>query len=209
MKRSFDLFMAGVGGQGIGLLAEVLARAADHAGFVVKGCDTHGLAQRGGIVTSHLRIGSGASSPVVSQGEADLVVALERHEALRSLRTMLAPGGLLLWYDASWQPLEVRLRQARAVAVEEIFAEAKGRGVEAIRVFREDLEDSRAQNVALIAEIANRSLIPGVEMAHYRAALSDLLDGESLAMNLAILEQVGQAGRGGGRGNRPEGRPPT
>ncbi|MCU0237509.1 MAG: 2-oxoacid:acceptor oxidoreductase family protein, partial [Acidobacteria bacterium] len=48
----FDIFVIGVGGQGIGLLSETLVRAADHAGMPVKGVDTHGLAQRGGIVAS-------------------------------------------------------------------------------------------------------------------------------------------------------------
>ncbi|MBW2538534.1 MAG: 2-oxoacid:acceptor oxidoreductase family protein, partial [Deltaproteobacteria bacterium] len=53
--NSFNVYMTGVGGQGIGLLSEILLRAADHAGHTVKGVDTHGLAQRGGIVVSSLR----------------------------------------------------------------------------------------------------------------------------------------------------------
>ena len=84
MSESYDIYMTGVGGQGIGLLAEALARAVDRAGLSVRGCDTHGLAQRGGIVSSHLRIGASAHSPLVSPGRADLVIALEgqtcRHE---------------------------------------------------------------------------------------------------------------------------------
>ena len=55
--NTFNVFMIGVGGQGIGLLSEVLIRAADRAGHRVKGVDTHGLAQRGGPVISHLRLG--------------------------------------------------------------------------------------------------------------------------------------------------------
>ena len=55
--NAFNVYMTGVGGQGIGLLSEILLRAADHAGHTVKGVDTHGLAQRGGIVVSSLRFG--------------------------------------------------------------------------------------------------------------------------------------------------------
>jgi indolepyruvate ferredoxin oxidoreductase beta subunit len=194
MAKSFDIYMTGVGGQGIGLLAELLARAADHAGLAVKGSDTHGLAQRGGIVASHLRIGAGAHSPLVENGGADLVVALERNEALRAFRVMLAPTGSLVWYDAAWQPLEVRLRRAPAVETDEVFAEAKARGTPVYKVFREDLGDPRAQNVALVAVIAARGLIPGLKLEHYKKALADLLDGESLAKNLAVLEGAKSAG---------------
>ena len=55
--KAFNIYLIGVGGQGIGLLSEILLRAADHAGYEVKGVDTHGLAQRGGIVVSHLKFG--------------------------------------------------------------------------------------------------------------------------------------------------------
>ena len=54
--KSLNIFMIGVGGQGIGLLSEVLLRAADYAALRVKAVDTHGLAQRGGVVVSHLRL---------------------------------------------------------------------------------------------------------------------------------------------------------
>ena len=126
--------MIGVGGQGIGLLSEILIRAADAAGLPVVGCDTHGLAQRGGVVVSHLRIGAGAHSPLVEDGAADLVLALERHEALRALRSMLREGGSMVWYDASWQPLDVRRGLAAEVTAGDIDAEARARAITAHRV---------------------------------------------------------------------------
>lgn len=55
--RSFSIFLIGVGGQGIGLLSEIIARAVDYSGQKVLGVDTHGLAQRGGVVSSHIKIG--------------------------------------------------------------------------------------------------------------------------------------------------------
>jgi indolepyruvate ferredoxin oxidoreductase beta subunit len=189
MAKPFDIYMTGVGGQGIGLLAELLARAADHAGLTVRGSDTHGLAQRGGIVASHLRLGEGAHSPLVEVGKADLVVALERHEALRALRGMLSPTGVLVWYDAEWQPLEVRLRRAPPVAALEVLDEARSTGRTAYKVFSPDLEDPRAQNVVLVSAIASRGLIPGVGIAHCEAALADLLEGPTLEMNLALLRK--------------------
>jgi len=137
----FNVFMIGVGGQGIGLLSEVLIRAADAAGLAVVGCDTHGLAQRGGTVVSHLRIGASAHSPLIAEGAANLFLALERREALRAMRSMLRDSGTMAWYDASWQPLDVRLGRAPEVSRQAIEAEAARRGVALHRVHVRDLED--------------------------------------------------------------------
>jgi len=188
MSDRYDIYMTGVGGQGIGLLAEALARAVDHAGKSVRGCDTHGLAQRGGIVSSHLRIGKSAHSPLVSPGQADLVIALERHEALRAARTYLKRGGVLVWYDASWQPLGVRLGEAAEVGRSEVEAECAVREAQSCRVLREDLDDPRTQNTAILGELAARGLPPGVGAEHFRAALADLMDGATLERNLRILD---------------------
>ncbi len=189
-KSSFDIYMIGVGGQGIGLLAEAMARAADHAGLVVKGCDTHGLAQRGGIVTSHLRLGAAAHSPLVSPLGADLVVALERNEALRAARTYLQDGGVLVWYDATLQPLEVRLGEAPAVTREEVEDECRSAGASCHVVSRDDLEDPREQNVAVMERIAALGLMPGVGSEHFKAALGDLMEGKSLAQSLALFGEA-------------------
>jgi indolepyruvate ferredoxin oxidoreductase, beta subunit len=182
--------MIGVGGQGIGLLSEVLIRAADAAGLPVVGCDTHGLAQRGGTVVSHLRIGGGAHSPLIEEGTADLVLALERHEALRALQAMARHGGTLAWYDTSWHPLDVRLGTAAEVSRADIEAEAGARGVRQLRVEVPDLGDPRQQNVAILAEAARQRLVPGLETRHYEQALADLLEGQALEANLALLQRL-------------------
>jgi indolepyruvate ferredoxin oxidoreductase beta subunit len=186
----FNVFMIGVGGQGIGLLSEVLIRAADAAGLVVVGCDTHGLAQRGGTVISHLRIGASAHSPLVAEGAADLVLALERHEALRAMRSMLRDSGTMAWYDASWQPLDVRLGRAPEVSRKDIESEAARRGIASHRVHVRDLEDPRMQNVAVLAEAARAGLVPGLSPSHYRQAMGDLMEGPTLEANLGLFRAI-------------------
>jgi indolepyruvate ferredoxin oxidoreductase beta subunit len=184
----FDIFVIGVGGQGIGLLSETLIRAADHAGKPVRGVDTHGLAQRGGMVASHVRIGAGAHSPLVMAGQAEMVVALERHEALRGMNLYLQDGGTLVYYDAVWQPLNVRLKKEAAVTPAVIAGACQARGIREARVFRDGLADPRMQNVAVLAEICRLNLIPGLDDGHVRAALGDLLTGAVLEKNLALLD---------------------
>lgn len=186
----FDIYVIGVGGQGIGLLSEVLLRAADHAGWPARAVDTHGLAQRGGTVVSHVRLGAGAHAPLVPAGSADLVVALERHEALRALNSHARAGGALVYYDAVWQPARVRLGLEPALDAEMLAAECSRRGVALTRVFRADLPDARMQNVAVLGEIARRRLVPGVAPADFEMALSDLLDGRMLETNLALFRAL-------------------
>lgn len=197
--NAFNTYLIGVGGQGIGLLSEVLIRAADYAGHRAKAVDTHGLAQRGGTVVSHLRLGDGVHAPLVPAGEADLVVALERNEALRGLETAAKDGGALVYYDTVWQPLGVRLGQDPPVNENQVAEHCRRRNIRCFRVWEAALEDPRMQNMAVLAEIGRCGLLPGVEPAHYRAALQDLLAGGLLTKNLALFdtkvkEREGQAG---------------
>ena len=188
--KSFNIYMTGVGGQGIGLLSEVLLRAADHAGLPVRSVDTHGLAQRGGAVVSHLRIGDGVHSPLIPKGAADLVVAMERHEALRGLAGFLKDGGTLVDYDTVWQPLDVRLGKADQVADEDIKAACRQRNVRRVKVFEPNLPDARMQNIAILGAIAAEALVPGVEKEHYRAAMGDLMAGAMLENNLSLFDKA-------------------
>ncbi len=83
MKTSdCDIVIVGVGGQGVILISDVLGRAAVKAGIPVRGAETHGMAQRGGSVINHTRLGC-RFSPMVSSGGADVLLALVPAEALR------------------------------------------------------------------------------------------------------------------------------
>lgn len=92
---SGNVFLAGVGGQGILLASEVLSEAFLLSGYDVKKSEVHGMAQRGGAVTTHLRFGKKVFSPLIEPGTADLLVAFEKMEALRFAH-YLSPGGVAL-----------------------------------------------------------------------------------------------------------------
>ncbi len=185
---AFNIYLAGVGGQGIGLLSEIILRAGDHAGLPVKGVDTHGLAQRGGIVKSQIRIGPNVHSPLIPEGEADLALALERHEALRAMNLALKDNGILVYYNTVWQPLDVRLGRVNETAEETLASEARLRDINVFKVFDPGLEDARMQNIAMLAVIAGNNLVPGVGPDHYRQAMEDLMAGPMLSRNRALFE---------------------
>ncbi|HBX43312.1 MAG TPA: indolepyruvate oxidoreductase subunit beta [Deltaproteobacteria bacterium] len=87
-----NVFLAGVGGQGALLASEVLGEAFLLAGYDVKKSEVHGMAQRGGAVTTHLRYGPKVFSPLIEPGTADLLIAFEKMEALRFAH-FLSPEG--------------------------------------------------------------------------------------------------------------------
>jgi indolepyruvate ferredoxin oxidoreductase beta subunit len=88
MSEQGNILFCGVGGQGILLASEVTAYSLLAAGMDVRKSEVHGMAQRGGSVTAHLRFGSKVYSPLISPGEADIVVAFEMLEAVRYLPYM-------------------------------------------------------------------------------------------------------------------------
>ena len=186
--KDLNIYMCGVGGQGIGLLAEVLLRACHKAGYDVKGVDTHGLAQRGGTVISHLRIGKKIHTPLIPSGKANIVIALERLEAARAASEMLAEGGKVIYYDAEYQTIGNRLGKFKYPTHEELENTANPKKGEAVRVFEEDLADPRMQNIVLIKKIIELEWISGVDIEKVSEALVELMQGKMLEKNLNLLK---------------------
>ncbi len=93
-----SVFMAGVGGQGIILAGKVFSSGLVRAGYDVKMSEVHGMSQRGGSVTTQVRFGERVYSPIISKGGADLILALEKMEAVRWINH-LKPGGKVILND--------------------------------------------------------------------------------------------------------------
>jgi indolepyruvate ferredoxin oxidoreductase beta subunit len=110
-NQTTSVVLVGVGGQGILLASEIIARAAVHAGFDVKTNEVHGMAQRGGSVLGQVRYGAKVYSPLVAEGQARVLASLERIEALR-FASYLAPDGLAVVSDQAVIPVTVSMGQA-------------------------------------------------------------------------------------------------
>lgn len=100
--------MVGVGGQGIILSSDILGEAALAVGLDVKKSDTLGMAQRGGSVTSHLRIAGKVWAPLISQGDADILLAFEKLEAARWVN-FVKPQGIVVINNLAIPPLSISL----------------------------------------------------------------------------------------------------
>ncbi|WP_292375943.1 indolepyruvate oxidoreductase subunit beta [Methanosarcina sp. UBA411] len=93
-RKSFDLLITGVGGQGAILASDIIGKAAVTAGLPIRAAETHGMAQRGGSVVNHIRVGKDYGSMIPKKG-ADLLLALEPMEAIRYL-DFLKDGGIII-----------------------------------------------------------------------------------------------------------------
>jgi len=98
-----NILVVGIGGQGVMTATEILAEAAIALGHDAKKTEVAGMAQRGGVVSSHLRFGPKVLSPQIMAGQADLLVAFEAAEGMRWCH-YLRPGGLVLMNTARLVP---------------------------------------------------------------------------------------------------------
>ena len=105
-----DILICGVGGQGTVLASKIIAAAAMEEGSPVHSAETIGMAQRGGSVTSHVRIGGEAYSPLIPFGGADMLLAFEPGEAVRNLR-YLKKGGIAVVNTSAVKPVTESLKE--------------------------------------------------------------------------------------------------
>jgi len=119
MMKKLDILMVGVGGQGNVLASDILGEVAMAAGYDVKKTDTLGMAQRGGSVVSQVRMANRVWSPLIKEGEVDILVALEKLEAVRWSHYLQA-GGVAIVNNLAVPPLSVSLGTHRYPSDEEI-----------------------------------------------------------------------------------------
>lgn len=101
-----NIMIVGVGGQGTLLTSRVLGSIAVTGGYDVKLSEVHGMAQRGGSVVTYVRYGESVAEPIVEEGQADILIAFERLEALRYAH-FLKPDGTIIVNDTRIDPMSV------------------------------------------------------------------------------------------------------
>lgn len=189
--EGFNFVLVGVGGQGTILASDVLAELGLRLGYDVKKAEVHGMSQRGGSVTSHLRWGSRVFSPIIPRGEADILLAFEKLEAARFI-SQLKPGGLALVNEYAIEPLSVQtsgvpyptdedLRERLARTTSRVYWV---RGIE----IAEGLGDTRTANVVLLGAL---SALLDIALDQWDAVLEMRVPAKHLKLN----RQAFHAGR--------------
>jgi indolepyruvate ferredoxin oxidoreductase beta subunit len=199
-----NCLITGVGGQGTVLMARIIGSAAINKGFSVLGAETIGMAQRGGSVVSHIRLGDGVYSPLIPPGRADVIIAFEPAEAVRVL-PFLSPTGKLLALDRGVAPVTSSLDAAAGSAASTGAGGAKAGydpalmteylrrclGERAAIISGENLlgriGSAKVINVALLGAALARGLLP-FTAEHIAAVIRERIPAKFTGMNLAALE---------------------
>jgi len=152
-----DFLLVGVGGQGTLLASDVLADTGLRAGYDVKKSEVHGMAQRGGSVISHVRWADHVFSPLIGRGEADLMLAFEKLEAVRFAH-FLRPGGVVVVNDHAIPPVSVNVGSDVYPTDEQVRQVLAAIAASVHRVaglaLAERLGNPRASNVVLLGALS-------------------------------------------------------
>jgi len=184
-----DLLMVGVGGQGIVLASDILSEVAMAAGYDVKKTDTLGMAQRGGSVVSHVRIADKVWSPLIKEGEVDILVAFEKLEAAR-WSYYLGGGGAAIVNNQTTPPLSVSLGTSQYPEdrkIEDTMKRWVGRYyfVDGTRQAIE-LGDIRTLNMLMLGCVS--SLLP-IDVKTWKGCMSKRLSPNILKMNMVAFDK--------------------
>ena len=156
-----NIMIVGVGGQGTLLTSRLLGEAFMSQGLAVKMSEVHGMAQRGGSVVSTVRCGDSIASPVIEQGEADLILAFEQLEAARWL-SWLKPGGRLLVNRQQLNPIPVITGAAKYPdgIIDRLLADVPGTVAVDALVLAEQCGSAKAVNVVLVGAMVALMNLP-------------------------------------------------
>ena len=181
LDHLFNVTLVGVGGQGILLTSDILALAAMNAGLDVKKSEIHGMSQRGGSVISQVRFGSHVHSPIVPEGESDILVSFERTEALRYVH-LAKPGAKIIVNNMERIPVTVSSGlQPAAKDMDRRLAAYPGLILIDANPLAVKAGNLRAANLVLVGALS--TFVPFDE-EHWQAAMRERIPANLLDVNL-------------------------
>lgn len=195
-ENILDIFLIGVGGQGLLTIGELIAETAAALNLPVNFYPYKGMAQRGGLVKAQLRLGRTIGGPNIPPRGADLVIAMEVSEALRAVR-ILRPGGEFLLFGERWLPMAVMLGKVTYPTLETVLEPARAAGGHPVYLSPDALPAHLPANLFVLGAAVGRTRLgnvlpadaveeairhrwprsPEQNLAAFRAGLSQRADG--------------------------------
>ncbi len=186
----FSFVLAGVGGQGTLLAAEILGTAAVKEGLNVRVSEIHGMAQRGGAVISHVRIGEKVLAPTVLEGQADVLLGFEPLETLRSLK-FASEKTLVIMSNERIQLTEFSAKMREYPSPDEIEAKIRRFTKNIVTIKAAELARKAGniltENVVLIGALAASAKLP-VKNESVLKALKEHVPARHLAVNVKAFK---------------------
>jgi indolepyruvate ferredoxin oxidoreductase beta subunit len=190
MIDEFNIIVAGVGGQGTLLAAEILGTAAMKNGLNVRVSEIHGMAQRGGAVVSDIRIGKNVLAPTVLEGRADVIIGFEPLETLRNLKYASTKTIIIMGNEAI-PPTELTAKNQPYPDMKEILQKIHNFTKRVIVVETRKLAEKAGsiltQNVVLVGALAATGKLP-VDDKYLVDALEGLVPPKHLDANIKAFE---------------------
>jgi indolepyruvate ferredoxin oxidoreductase beta subunit len=203
-KKSYNLIITGVGGQGNVLSSQLIGQAMVAKGFLVTIGETYGASQRGGSVMSHMRISPDKQlSPLIPKGKADIVVGLEPVEALRVLTVYGNPKTIVFVNTRPIYPVDVTIGTEKYPAEEEL---KKCLADLSRKVYYLQATEAAMKmgspilgNMIMVGAVLALNLLP-LTSEEFTKTLAGNFQGKKLETNLEALELGGKMGRAGESG---------
>jgi indolepyruvate ferredoxin oxidoreductase beta subunit len=188
--KECNIVLAGVGGQGTLLAAEVLGTAAMKEGLNVRVSEIHGMAQRGGAVVSNVRIGDTVLAPTVLEGRADVLLSFEPLETLRNLR-FASEKTLVIMSDERISPTELAAKMKKYPSMKEIMEKihrfTRKVVVVETRELAKEAGNVLTQNIVLVGALAASGKMP-VKAESIKEALRELVPAKYVEVNLKAFD---------------------
>ncbi|MCX8021473.1 MAG: indolepyruvate oxidoreductase subunit beta [Syntrophorhabdaceae bacterium] len=184
-----NIFLSGVGGQGTILASNILAEVFLKAGYDVKKSEIHGMAQRGGDVTTHFRFGKKVYSPLIKYGDADFLLSFELLEALRYINWVKPDGKVVLNRQKIYPP-SVNLGLAKYPEnVEETFKKFFKDNVYVVdgQEIARKIGNIQAANVVLIGAFSN--FFPKIKESQWVDAIKTLMPQKLHDLNIKAFQE--------------------
>jgi indolepyruvate ferredoxin oxidoreductase beta subunit len=183
---TINVLFSGVGGQGIILASKILTQCAFVSGYMVKESELHGMAQRGGSVTSHVRFGEEAYSPLIQKGKADFLIALEELEGLR-YADYLKPDGYVILNQKRVMPSA--LNQDLTPYPEDVKAQLEDMGfhVDAVNAFEiaNNLGNPKLDNIIVMGMLSR--YLP-FTISTWETVIQESVPAKTIELNLSAFK---------------------
>lgn len=188
--KELNVIMAGVGGQGVVLMSEILGNAAVRDGLRVRGSEVLGMAQRGGSVFSNIRFGEEVYSPLTTEGKCDILVALEPSEALRNIQ-YLNKTSVVIANTRKIVPATVSMGKSHYPEIKEIEEKLRQVAGRVIMVdalaLAEQAGNRQTTNVVMLGTMFGCGKMP-IKLETVKAAILERVPARAAEVNMKAFE---------------------
>jgi indolepyruvate ferredoxin oxidoreductase, beta subunit len=197
--KEMNIIIAGVGGQGVVLLSEILGNAAVRDGLKVRGSEVLGMAQRGGSVFSNIRVGSEVESPMTADGKCDILIGVEPSETLRNIQ-YLNKKSIVVMNIRKVIPSTVSMGKSSYPEIEQIKAKLEAAAGRVITLDANEIAEKagnrQTANVVMIGALFGCGDNP-IKIETVKECIKERVPAKALETNLKAFDLGSQACKAG------------